>query len=552
MLLGETIQKKGVNVIVFSSETLAEMVQGGCRFALEVLIKRHDPPLFNFLRGKRLQDAIARELCNQTWLSVTRALDRGQYDRNKGVFQAWLYTVAKNEIPRFVNREQRQSGVGAVSGEPTAQVASPRAMEEAVELKDEIEQAIDSLDQTARRLIEGRLEQDPPKGFKELSEELGLSLSHTHKLYRRALQLVRHHIITTRMQQASDRGRATLMREAFTDLSKEIGALRRTQLPRFSVNGLVGCIKRLRRVLKELGLPLASNVPQCELSTTPPDALARTAEQYKAFLIGAAEQQRDHLSGSSDREGEEENMRRASDYTDEIRTLVKDLRSLGKCERDLTNQYLTSTARQRDLLFDTKVADLCVLTIRLQGYRIPLQDRKLLDQTIERMVRAMERIGLWPKLVAKKGAKRSLVNADEEDLFVIAATFRERILSIMQEAIDARFNSQSLNSIRELVELEDLVIALTEMLNEIEPLDHGHPPYQLVWSLESLKILVKDLQLAGNFPQKQTLVKQGHKHIDQSEQLLVRHDSDGVRPNDLERQVSTNNKFREEYQNLAS
>jgi RNA polymerase sigma-70 factor (ECF subfamily) len=69
--------------------------------------------VYGFARKRGLQDADAADLMQDVFRSVAAAAGRLQYDRNRGTFRGWLYTVTRNKLYNFLTgrrRRERASG----------------------------------------------------------------------------------------------------------------------------------------------------------------------------------------------------------------------------------------------------------------------------------------------------------------------------------------------------------------------------------------------------------------------------------------------------------
>src|SRR6516164_9076575 len=62
-------------------------------------------PLIYGLACKRgLQDADAADVTQEVFRAVSGAVGVFQYDRNRGSFRGWLYTIARNKLNDFLAR----------------------------------------------------------------------------------------------------------------------------------------------------------------------------------------------------------------------------------------------------------------------------------------------------------------------------------------------------------------------------------------------------------------------------------------------------------------
>jgi RNA polymerase sigma factor (sigma-70 family) len=75
-------------------------------------IEIYEPLLFRFARRRGLQDADAREIAQNVFLSVAKAVERWQPNKEQGRFRAWLFCIARNQLINYVAKHGKQQGSG--------------------------------------------------------------------------------------------------------------------------------------------------------------------------------------------------------------------------------------------------------------------------------------------------------------------------------------------------------------------------------------------------------------------------------------------------------
>src|SRR5947199_835828 len=66
------------------------------------------PLVYGFARKHGLQDADAADLTQDVLRRVSQAAGRLEYDPERGSFRGWLFTVVRNALRTFLDRQARQ------------------------------------------------------------------------------------------------------------------------------------------------------------------------------------------------------------------------------------------------------------------------------------------------------------------------------------------------------------------------------------------------------------------------------------------------------------
>ena len=123
-----------------SDDKLFEAYRDGDTAAFELLLARHQSPLFGFLCRMVGDRALAEDLFQETWLRVIREARRYRAEQK---FNRWLFTIANRLAIDALRRRKRWASV------------SVNAEETPLELPD---RGPSAADETARRQTMGRIE----------------------------------------------------------------------------------------------------------------------------------------------------------------------------------------------------------------------------------------------------------------------------------------------------------------------------------------------------------------------------------------------------------
>ncbi|MCS7468781.1 RNA polymerase sigma factor [Stieleria sp. ICT_E10.1] len=81
-------------------------------------LRDYGPMLYRFVRSRGLQDADAADIVQDVFRRVGSAIGRLEYDKEKGGFRSWLFTITRNRLYSYFEKRKK----AGPSGNDTAQL----------------------------------------------------------------------------------------------------------------------------------------------------------------------------------------------------------------------------------------------------------------------------------------------------------------------------------------------------------------------------------------------------------------------------------------------
>ena len=97
---------------------LVRLRDGSDAGAWKEFVHVYGPVIYGFARKRGLQDADAADLMQEVLRSVSAAAPRLDYDRARGTFRGWLFTITRNKVFNFLDGRRRRP---VASGDPDVQ-----------------------------------------------------------------------------------------------------------------------------------------------------------------------------------------------------------------------------------------------------------------------------------------------------------------------------------------------------------------------------------------------------------------------------------------------
>jgi len=91
-----------------SASLLIRLRDRGDHAAWSRFVEVYQPLVHGFARKHGLQEADAADLAQEVLRAVARSVGRLNYDPRRGSFRGWLFTVVRNQLRDFRDRQRRQ------------------------------------------------------------------------------------------------------------------------------------------------------------------------------------------------------------------------------------------------------------------------------------------------------------------------------------------------------------------------------------------------------------------------------------------------------------
>ncbi|TWT98667.1 RNA polymerase sigma factor [Stieleria varia] len=88
---------------------LLRLRDGGDSDAWNQFLRDYGPMLYRFVRSRGLQDADAADIVQDVMRRVGTAIGRLEYNKQKGGFRAWLFTITRNRLYTYFEQRSRNS-----------------------------------------------------------------------------------------------------------------------------------------------------------------------------------------------------------------------------------------------------------------------------------------------------------------------------------------------------------------------------------------------------------------------------------------------------------
>jgi len=151
----------------------------GSEIALEILIKRHQARIFNFINSKVQERDTSEDIFQDTFIKVVRTLKGGQYNE-EGKFLPWVMRIAHNLVIDFFRKNNRMPKVKNTEDFDIFQFItdnSPNVEHNIVQdqVSKDLQKLVQELPEDQKEVLIMRLYRD--MSFKEIAENTNVSIN---------------------------------------------------------------------------------------------------------------------------------------------------------------------------------------------------------------------------------------------------------------------------------------------------------------------------------------------------------------------------------------
>ncbi len=170
------------NKIKLADDKLVAAYIKGDNQAFDILLKRHQARVFNYIFSVVKNRDVADDLFQETFVKAIMTLKQGKYAEN-GKFSAWISRIAHNLIIDYYRQEKTENLVSASSDEDSVDILNKKELcdgniEDYIideQIQTDVRRIIDALPDNQREVLTMRYYRD--MSFKEIAEATNVSIN---------------------------------------------------------------------------------------------------------------------------------------------------------------------------------------------------------------------------------------------------------------------------------------------------------------------------------------------------------------------------------------
>lgn len=168
--------------IKLTDDKLVSAYIKGDNQAFDILLKRHQTRVFNYILSVVKNRDVADDIFQETFVKAIMTLKQGRYAET-GKFSAWITRIAHNLIIDYYRQEKSENLVSTTTDEDSADVLNRKDLCEGniedflidEQIQCDVRRIIEALPDNQREVLEMRYNKD--MSFKEIAEATNVSIN---------------------------------------------------------------------------------------------------------------------------------------------------------------------------------------------------------------------------------------------------------------------------------------------------------------------------------------------------------------------------------------
>lgn len=169
-----------VNILSMPDDRLVKAYAQGNNEAFDVLLKRHQDRIFNYILRIIKNEDVANDIFQETFVKAIMTIKQGRYSEN-GKFPAWISRIAHNLIIDYY-RQEKAENLQSCDVDDTNILNRKELSEETIEdmmvneqIRNDVRYLIDELPDLQKEVLNMRYYRN--MSFKEIAEATGVSIN---------------------------------------------------------------------------------------------------------------------------------------------------------------------------------------------------------------------------------------------------------------------------------------------------------------------------------------------------------------------------------------
>lgn len=169
-----------VHILSMTDEQLVKLYASGKNEAFDVLLKRHQERIFNYILRITKNEDVANDIFQETFVKAIMTIKQGRYTEN-GKFPAWITRIAHNLIIDFY-RQEKSENLQSFDVDEIDVLNRKELSEDTVEdniiisqIHNDVKSLVEILPKSQREVLVMRYYQN--MSFKEIADSTGVSIN---------------------------------------------------------------------------------------------------------------------------------------------------------------------------------------------------------------------------------------------------------------------------------------------------------------------------------------------------------------------------------------